>query len=196
MAKTLIFDLGGVLMEHDIPGCMDRFKKLMGDNFSKLGLGADGEGTALMKQYELGLVGTDEFIASVLEWCVPGTSAADIAEAWNSMHAGIPSERIECLKALKSLGFRLGLISNINDLHWKNVLDSVPGFGDIFDFKILSFEEHQAKPDKNIFLKAWKKAGCKAHEIIFVDDLKENRDAAGSMGIKTYESILDMLQFI
>ena len=196
MAKTLIFDLGGVLMEHGIPGCIDRFKTLLGDNFSKLGLGADGEGTALMKQYELGLIGTDEFISTILALCSPGTTETDIVDAWNSMHAGIPAERIECLKVLKSLGFRLGLLSNINDLHWKHVLETYPGFDGMFDFIILSYVEHQAKPDKNIFLKAWKQAGCKTHEIIYVDDLKENRDAAGSMGLKTYESVLDLLQVI
>lgn len=189
--QVIVFDLGGVLMEHDIPGCIEKFKRILGDNFNRLGLGTDGEGEAdaLMGRYERGLVTTREYVGTILGWCIPGTSARDVEDAWNTMHAGIPLCRIEKLKQLKAEGYTLYLLSNNNELHWQDVLNRVPDFNSLFDDVFLSFREHVSKPDPKLFNILMERTGAAAEDILFVDDLRANRLAAEAIGWRTAPSL-------
>lgn len=192
--QVIVFDLGGVLMEHDIPGCIEKFKRILGGNFNRLGLGADGEGEAdaLMGRYEKGLVATEEFVGTILGWCIPGTTAREVEDAWNAMHAGIPSCRIDKLKQLKAEGYTLYLLSNNNELHWRDVLNRVPDFGSLFDDVFLSFREHVSKPDERLFRILMERTGADPRDIIFVDDLAANRRAAEDVGWQTCESLEEL----
>lgn len=189
--QVIVFDLGGVLMEHDIPGCIEKFKRILGDNFNRLGLGTDGEGEAdaLMGRYERGLITTQEYVGTILGWCIPGTSARDVEDAWNTMHAGIPSYHIDKLKQLKSEGYTLYLLSNNNELHWQDVLNRVPDFSSLFDDVFLSFREHVSKPDPRLFNILMERTGAAAEDILFVDDLQANRLAAEAIGWHTAPSL-------
>ena len=55
---TIVLDMGGVLMNHNMPECIARFTDILGEEQMKtiLGLATNGEGTAdsLMEQYERG----------------------------------------------------------------------------------------------------------------------------------------------
>ena len=53
----------------------------------------------------------------------------------------------------------------------------------IFDEYVLSFEVGHMKPHPLIYIKALEKAGVKANESIFIDDIKENIEAAQNLGI-------------
>ena len=59
---TIILDMGGVLMNHNMPECIARFTDILGKENMKtiLGLASNGEGTAdsLMEQYERGDIST------------------------------------------------------------------------------------------------------------------------------------------
>ena len=63
---TIILDMGGVIMNHNMPECIARFTDILGEEHMKtiLGLASNGEGTAdsLMEQYERGDISTDAFI--------------------------------------------------------------------------------------------------------------------------------------
>ena len=68
---TIILDMGGVLMQHNMPECIARFTAILGEEKMKtiLGLAPNGEGTAdsLMEQYERGDISTDYFVDTILE---------------------------------------------------------------------------------------------------------------------------------
>lgn len=191
----LIFDMGGVLMNHNIPACIKRFQEILGDNYPKLGLEGNGEGTGLMEKFEKGLVGDDEFVASILKYSMPGTSNEDIIKAWNLMHADIPRERISMLRKLKAAGYRLGLLSNSNVLHWKDICDNYDLDG-IFEHTFLSFAEHCTKPDRQIFRIVEERTGASPSELTFIDDLEANRKAAQELGWSTYCSIEELYNLL
>lgn len=194
MRSVLVFDLGGVLMMHNIPRCIENFKRILGDNFSNLGLGTDGEGKAdaLMDKYEKGLVSTESFLKTILDWCIPGTTQDDVKDAWISMHAGIPADRIEGLKDLKRAGYTMYLLSNNNELHWSDVLSRVPGFEDLFKDVFMSFREHVSKPDPRLFRIVMERTGAAPEEILFVDDLEANRLAAEKLGWHSVPSLEEL----
>ncbi|MHB8094616.1 MAG: HAD-IA family hydrolase, partial [Candidatus Aminicenantales bacterium] len=52
-----------------------------------------------------------------------------------------------------------------------------------FDDYILSFELGIAKPEPGIYREALRRAGCRAGECVFIDDIPENVEAAVKLGI-------------
>ena len=73
--NTVVFDLGGVLIDLNVPRCVGNFKRLMGEENVRniLGIDDEGEGVVavsaatrqLMHDYEYGNITTDEFLQSV-----------------------------------------------------------------------------------------------------------------------------------
>ncbi len=193
---TLIFDLGGVLMQHNIQGSVDAFLTLMGEEAMQtiLGLRTDGEGQTgtLMEKYEKGDITTKYFIDTILKHSRPGTTPQEIRSAWITMHAGIPQQRIDYLKQLKQNGFRMYLLSNNNELHWRDVLSTYP-LAEIFDGMFASHELHCCKPDKKIFCEVTKIIKSDPQATIFIDDLEANRRIAEqTIGWRTCASIEEL----
>ena len=84
---TIILDMGGVLMNHNMPECIARFRDILGEENMKqiLGLSSNGEGTSdsLMEQYERGDISTDTFIAGIqhdlgIKLCLSITSSSPL----------------------------------------------------------------------------------------------------------------------
>ena len=107
---TIILDMGGVLMLHNMPECIRRFQAMLGPRIMRniLGLATNGEGLedTLMEQYEKGDISTDEFINTILQYASQETTREDVIAAWNAMHGGIPAERLEQIKQWKAAGHR------------------------------------------------------------------------------------------
>lgn len=187
--KVIVFDMGGVLLPLEVQRCMDSFRRILGPRFNRLGLGSDGEGESVMAEYEGGRISTDEFVGRILSWCLPGTSEDDVERAWTDMLTVVPSERIEFIKKLRSKGYRVFLLSNTNGLHWDNVIRTTPEFPDCFEHTFLSHLEKLSKPDPEFFRRVTEYIGVRPSDIIFVDDLPANRDAAEKYGWSTCESV-------
>lgn len=191
MIHNIILDMGGVLMQHNISGCVARLKELTGENFPLLGMDDKAEGTGLMEQFERGLIGLDEFLGEVKKLCKPSTTREQILEAWVTIHAGIPTERLEYVRQLKQQGYHLYLLSNNNDACWRDILEhyDMSVFEDVFLSHIL----HVIKPQPELFEYVQHKLQLVPDETIFVDDLEANRLAAEqAVGWKTVASLEEL----
>ena len=150
---TIILDMGGVLMNHNMPECIARFSAILGEEKMKtmLGLASNGEGTAnsLMEQYERGDISTNFFIDTILKHAKAGTSREEVIAAWNAMHGGIPTERLEHIQQWKDAGHHLFLLSNNNDLHWHHIRSQYDM--SMFDYCFASHLMHMSKPDPRIY---------------------------------------------
>ncbi len=193
---TIILDMGGVLMNHNMPECIARFTDILGKENMKtiLGLASNGEGTAgsLMEQYERGDISTDAFIDGIMQYAVRPTTREEIIAAWNAMHGGIPAERLDLIRTWKDKGHRLFLLSNNNELHWEHILSQYDM--SMFEYCFASHLMHMSKPDPRIYefvdnqLRAW---NCEP-PFHFVDDILINRTTAEQFGWHTYETIYDL----
>ena len=193
---TIILDMGGVLMNHNMPECIARFTDILGEEQMKtiLGLATNGEGTAdsLMEQYERGDISTDTFIEGIMQHAQRPTSREEVIAAWNAMHGGIPAERLQHIQQWKDAGHRLFLLSNNNDLHWEHILSQYNM--SMFEHCFASHLMHMSKPDPRIYesvdnqLRKWQ---CEL-PFHFVDDIAINRETAEALGWKTYETIYEM----
>lgn len=194
---TIILDMGGVLMQHNMPECIARFTAILGEEKMKtiLGLAANGEGTAdsLMELYERGDISTDYFVDTILEQAKQGTTREEVIAAWNTMHGGIPAERLQHIQQWKDAGHRLFLLSNNNELHWEDIFSHYDM--SMFEHCFASHLLHISKPDPRIYkvvdnqLRTWK---CEP-PFHFVDDIAINRETAEQLGWQTYENIYEVI---
>lgn len=203
----LVFDLGGVVINHNIPLCIEKFARLLGPNLSVLGLQPNGEAagisqeeagriwkkmsnavdnSTLMRDFELGNIGTDAFVAALLPLSRPGTTREDLLDAWNAMHGGIPEERFTMLREWHKTHHQYAL-SNNNEEHWAHIHRTCPEFDSYFDALFASHLVHIGKPNEGIFRYAEEVIRSKVENyersrVIFIDDLEANRQAAERFG--------------
>ena len=193
---TIILDMGGVLMQHNMPECIKRFQSMLGNRVMQnvLGLASNGEGIedTLMEQYEKGEISTDDFITTILQYASQDTTREEVIAAWNTMHGGIPVKRLQQIQQWKAAGHRLFLLSNNNELHWEDIHQVYDM--SVFEHCFASHLMHMSKPALNIYeavdaqLKEW---GC-TQPFHFVDDIAINRHVAEILNWKTYASLADL----
>ena len=203
---VIILDLGGVLMRHNMPECLARFERLLGKEqmAQVLGLQSNAEGTldSLVDKYEKGDISTDTFVDTILAHSYEGATREEVVVAWNSMHGGIPEERLQRIQRWADAGHHLYMLSNNNDLHWHHVFSHY----DLSMFRhcYASHLLHLAKPDPRIYQAVDQaireqeglqetpqlhEALVDNHSFYFVDDLEANRLPAEQLGWRTFASL-------
>ena len=185
---TLIFDFGGVIINLDLPTCIQNLKKL-GTNDIENYLSNFGQKDFFLK-FEIGEIGTPDFRNEIRKLTNKTITDAEIDNAWCSFLCDIPSERLELLEKLRKK-YRLLLLSNSNPLHVEvSAAIALQGTGktirDYFDKCYFSYEMGLTKPDPAIFEALLADAGLEATECLFLDDGPKNIEAAKRLGIQTY----------
>ena len=204
--NTIVFDLGGVLINLNVPRCVDNFKCLMGEDNVRniLGIDDEGEGVVavsaakrqLMHDYEYGNISTDEFLQAVLSYCHPGTTIDDVRNAWMSMLADLPQEKLDFIGVLRAAGYKTYLLSNSNQMHWDPIFEQFH-LELYFDGIYASHHLHMAKPNREIFDFIEKNAHIDSAHTIYVDDLEKNRKAGESfLGWTTCASVDELKQLL
>ncbi len=200
--QAIVFDLGGVLIDLDIPRCTQAFKELMGEeNLKKaLGMNAEGKGAEavsvatrqLMYDYERGNITTEQFFCELQCYSRQGTTINQLQNAWLGMLGEVPAWRIAYLKHLKRQGYRLFMLSNSNELHWNTIFRQYP-LTECFEQVFASHELHLAKPEPEIFRQVEDVIPLCAGRTIYVDDISQNRRAAeDTVGWRTCASIEEL----
>lgn len=185
---TLIFDLGGVLVNLDLNRCILNFKRLGLENFEQY-LSNFGQ-SGVFLQFEKGQIGVEEFRNEIRKLAKHPLTDAQIDDAWCSFLVDVPTQKVEMLLELKKK-FRLLLLSNTNSLHIevstkKEFAKAGKLLTDIFDSCYFSYEMGMVKPDVEIFEALLADAGVKAEECLFLDDGKKNIEQASKLGIQSY----------
>ena len=206
MIKHVIFDLGGVLIDLDMPRCMQSFSSLGADPKALLQPAsvAPAEGRAkatlcdgmvangAMDLYQTGDISTADFIKGMLSFCHEGTTEQQVMDAWNECLLTIPAYKLDYLKQLRQQGYAVHLLSNTNEAHWQFIAEK--HFGgkteEYFSQLFLSQEMHMAKPNADIFLAVLERLGAKPSECLFLDDSQANVDAAQALGYNVYKTPL------
>lgn len=195
---TLIFDLGGVLVNLDWNRCVSNFKKIGIEEMA--GLLSVTLQTGFVLDYEKGLITDAEFRDKLREYSSQTLTDEQIDEAWTSFLVDIPSEKLELLMKLKKK-YRILMLSNTNNLSFSycaNHMFNVNGYtlSDYFDKCYLSNQMHLCKPDAPIFEELLRDSALKAEECLFLDDGIHNIKAAEQLGfgvefIKPFTKITD-----
>jgi epoxide hydrolase-like predicted phosphatase len=187
--RNIIFDLGDVILNIDVPVASRSFAELSGKEQSEI-LTIFKEND-LFRQFETGSIdeeGFRNFVREILDFSDLSDEAIDTA--WNSLLLDLPPERVELLKTLGQ-NYRLFLLSNTSSIHITQVnkiLEASTGIQkleELFERIFLSYEMGLMKPDVRIYQKVLEQAGLKADETLFLDDNYDNIQAASAIGIQT-----------
>ncbi len=90
------------------------------------------------------------------------------------------------IKNLKARDHRVVIGSNTFDCYNKWTNENMPELYPLFDGVYLSNEIHRCKPELSFWRYIMEKEGFKPEDTFFIDDRKENIDAASSLGISTH----------
>ena len=204
--NTIVFDLGGVIIDLNVPRCVENFKRLMGEENVRniLGIDDEGEGVVavsaatrqLMHDYEYGNISTDDFLTTLQQYCYEGTTIEQIREAWMSMLAELPQAKLDYIVSLRQAGYKTVLLSNSNQMHWDPIFVQYH-LDRYFDAVFASHHLHIAKPNREIFDYVVREANIDCGHTIYVDDLDKNR-AAGERfaGWRTCASIDELKRLL
>jgi putative hydrolase of the HAD superfamily len=184
---TLIFDLGGVIINLDLPLCINKLKQIGFTDVEHF-LSNYGQKDFFL-DYELGRINTEKFVEIITE-INPAVEKTQIIDAWCAFLQDIPQRRIEILDKLKKT-YRLLLLSNTNPLHFDvcatgELKKYGKTFDDFFETCYLSCRLGMSKPNKEIFEHILMDKNLKANECMLIDDGQKNIETAQSLGFQTF----------
>ena len=173
---TLLFDLGGVIMDIRRDNAVEALRALgMADADDFLGeYGQKGPFLALEK----GEITPGEFRDELRPMLRAGVSDAVIDAAFNRFLTGIPLERLRALERLHAT-HSIYMLSNTNAIMWHSRI------AEEFDGWVPSVEVHAYKPDPEIFRIARERFSLEPARTLFLDDSEANCRAAAALGFRT-----------
>lgn len=194
-AKNILFDLGNVLIDLDIPETYRKLQALIDDEHAE---SAEDKINRIVFRYERGELSDELFINAILKLSRREVQAAYVIEAWNAMLIGIPERRMDWLGEMKK-HHRMAVFSNTNDLHISWVRSYLKRAHPDCDFEREFFEKifysHQMgcrKPETVCFEKVLNELGWKPKDTVFIDDIEENVIAADKVGMTGMQLVPDM----
>ncbi|KAF9083166.1 hypothetical protein BGX29_002833 [Mortierella sp. GBA35] len=188
--KALIFDLGNVLLRLDQSATANGFKSLGATNFPTL---SQHHHSTTIVDFETGKITPQEFRSAIRASIgLPDTvTDTQFDQAWNAMLLDFPVGRLQLMKTLKKdYGYKVFLLSNTNEIHIEYV-DKVclkdyeeASLDPFFDKVYYSHGIGFRKPSKEAFEHILKEQGLEAREVLFLDDMPENVEAAKACGLQ------------
>lgn len=184
MIKNIIFDFGDIFINLNKTATALELSKF---GFTKISPELD----VLMKNYEKGLISSDDFINKTNK-IFPTATPQKLKNAWNKIILDFPEERLLFIETLaKEKNYRLFLLSNTNELHIEQVIKNMgteryDRFKACFEQFYLSHLINFRKPNANIYEFVLKENNLNAKETFFIDDTEENTIAAEKLGIKSW----------
>lgn len=187
--KNIMFDLGGVIMTIDQPSAVERFKEIgLKDADTRLDPYTQ---SGIFGDLEEGKITDREFIRELSKLVGRELSYDECKYAWRGYTKEVPMRNIKVLDKLKSMGYRLILISNTNPfmMDWAMSSDfSGDGrpLSAFFDSMYMSYKMKVMKPNERMFSEIIRQEGINPEETLFVDDGPKNVSMGKTLGLKTF----------
>lgn len=180
MIKNIIFDIGNVLMSFD-PFCY--YKEIFQDEERTKEVCECIFSHEAWLKYDQGLYFMDDLNRIYHEIYPQFTKEIDvILNDWMQLMQPMPAS-FALMNALKQEGYQILILSNIS----KDSADFLKRTQPFFawsDGAVLSYEEKIVKPDPKIYQILLERFNIKAKESLFIDDNRNNIEAARVLGIK------------
>ena len=176
-----MFDMGGVVVKHSDSSLERQLLRDFGitdhDNFISL----DPRLPSLLAEHSKAAIDEDEMWRQFTQ--MTGISVPPHNDSLWGRHfkAELEEPVVEIIEELKKKGYRVVCATNTEDAHFKQ--HQASGQYDIFDAVYASLQLGEVKPEPAFFAKILALEQVRPEEVIFVDDLSENCEAAAALGI-------------
>ena len=182
---TIIFDMGGVLVDLDLEACKSAFRNDLGfmdideiiDACHQKGIWGDLEG---------GAISAEEFREAVMAKSNEGVLPEDVDRAAEKILVGIDPAKVSLLKKL-SESYDLYMLSNNNPITLpaaaKMFADAGLELDKYFKKCYMSYEMKMLKPCDKLFKDVMADIGIEPERMVFIDDSQTNVDASIAAGL-------------
>lgn len=180
MIKAVIFDWGTVLIENPAP-------KIVAYCSNVLGVGTEQFTAAQnmhLVEFQKGKISEKVFwekVAQTLQ-VPPPTQESLWGDAFRAGYIE-RKEMFDFIKSLKEKGYVVGFLSNTEEAPRKYFYEI--GYDKIFDKPVFSCDEGVVKPELDIYRITLERLNVEPSSAVFIDDKKENTDAAQKLGMNT-----------
>ena len=180
MIKTIIFDIGGVLIGYDWTAYL--MKEFNGDEELVERIKENVFGEHKWDEVDRGVLSDEELLASFTK------NAPDIAREithfWETCGDALWQYDFtkNWIKELKSRGYQLLYLSNWS-YHLRRLAAKQMDFLPLLDGGVFSCEEKLIKPDHAIYERIVEKYNLKPEECVFIDDSERNVIGARECGL-------------
>ncbi len=172
------FDLGNVLCTVDEAAPAKKLAELSGRTL------ADVHDVVFGKQhkslFESGRIGFKDHARQVIADLGIDLSVSSFTDLYES--ALSPSNEMFPLVTRIAATHRIALVSNTSEPHWKYARRFLP-FSAQLDPVVVSYSVGSMKPDPDFYRSLLDQSGVPASQILFVDDLPVNVEAARAIGM-------------
>ncbi len=187
--KTLLFDLGGVIITLDQQEAIRRFRDLgLQDAAQRLDAYTQ---SGIFGDLERGVITADDFCRELSLLAGKPLTHDDCLNAWLGYRKELPLRNLDALKKLKAMGYRIVLVSNTNPfmMSWALSAD-FDGNGNSLEHYVdalyMSYKIGAMKPDEAFFDHVIKAEGANPEEGLFIDDGQRNVEMAARKGFLTF----------
>ena len=182
MIKNIIFDFGDVFINLNKTDWQKALQSIGISSWTT-------EINSINDLYEKGLCSEEDFLTEIQKL---GTSKSleQTKENWCKILGDFPLKRLEFLEEI-SKKYRLFLLSNTDAIHIAHFRKTVgeefySRFINAFEKTYFSYEMGLRKPQPEIYTQVLLENDLNPSETLFVDDKKENTDAAQELGIQIW----------
>ena len=188
--KNIIFDYGNVIFKIDFTRVQQSLKELgitnVDDFFGHL------QQDKIFDEFDRGQISAAEFRDRIRE-VARNSNLTDVQidAAWNSILIGVSEGNHELLLKLKAK-YRTFLLSNINEIHYKFIMDYLKrefgfkGNDHLFEKTYYSHFTGLRKPEAQLFQKVLTENRLDPAETLFIDDSPQHLAGAAKLGIQTF----------
>jgi FMN phosphatase YigB (HAD superfamily) len=187
MPRTILLDLGGVLIDVDYTASARAFHDLGFQDFHKLYSKAQQD--HLFDGFETGALSPAVFRDRIRALHHEPLTDQQIDACWNAMLGRVPAERIALVERLKER-YQVLLLSNTNAIHVPAFEAIIARDNGITDFKGLfhgayySCEIGLRKPDAEAFHHVLERHGADPATTLFIDDSIQHVEGARRVGLR------------
>lgn len=189
MIKTIIFDLGGVIITLSHDEAVRRFESLgLKDAAQRLDPYTQG---GIFGDLEEGKIDAEDFRRELSILAGREVTYDECRYGWLGYCADIPQRNLDMLQRLRADGYRVVLLSNTNPYMMSFVLSPEfdgkgHGIDHYVDALYLSYQMKVMKPDESFFRRVLMAEQTSPSNCLFVDDGPRNVAAASQVGMHTF----------
>jgi glucose-1-phosphatase len=178
MIEAFLLDLGNVLYTFDFTKAVSFIK----NKAHRISLTALFSLKKTLKKYEIGEISSIEFFNIIKKETGFNGTYEEFRLGFSDIFEINPETIPIVRKLIKK--YRVYILSNTSEMHIEHIMNKFSLINEIHGH-VYSFEVGTSKPDPEIFNSAIKKLHLDPNSTLFVDDLKENIEAAGKLGFIT-----------
>ncbi len=186
MIRTVIFDLGNVILDFDHRLICERiaeYSQYSTDETYRIGFNS-----CEFKLYDEGRIKSEDLFQWVMERFGVDIPYDSFRSIWLDIFS-VNDSIGAVLSSLKRNGYHLILLSNTNELHFDYIRENFKVI-EVFDDLVLSYKVGYSKPHEKIFREALERTDSSPEDCVYIDDIEEYSKAASNLGINsiTYRS--------